>query len=263
MLEYLDTYIVSVLIGGFFSFHFCTVVLMPFIFNRYGIYKKYNVPEFYEIDWNARFTSNIHAVIVFAIAFYYICIHPTPEELVEWQTPTARLSIALITAYTFSDLCLIFQYPKRVGGEEYLNYTLHHLSTISIAMLSLGNGYLVYFGNLRILVEASTFFMNTRWCMSITLNNKTPYYLANGVLFTVTFFLTRVATIPFFYTLVWKTSQTQIYMDRVGTAAHYYWVGGCLVMDVLNVFWFHKVFLGLMKLLKNGSKTAQVGGKND
>ena len=36
-----------------------------------------------------------------------------------------------------SDLCVIFQYPKRVGGEEYLNYTLHHISTISISMLAL------------------------------------------------------------------------------------------------------------------------------
>ena len=50
---------------------------------------------------------------------------------------------------------------------------------------------------------------------------------------------------------------------RVGTAAHYYWVGGCVVMDFLNIFWFHKVLLGCIKLLRNGSKTVQVGGKND
>jgi len=222
----------------------CTPLLSAF-----SKYRK--LSESVRLECNARFVSTIHAAWVTYIALYVV-IMEDPDDLV-WFAPTyAKRNIAVCMGFLTADTFLMLLYWKDIGGTK--GHVVHHSVAVTAYVLCLSNGYLTYFANFRLIAELSTSFLNIRWVLSAMDEKGGKVYYYNGLVLTATFFISRVAVIPYFYYLVYNLVQTDVYKSGVGQTVHIVWISVCLILDYLNIIWFHKMVRGIRQYLHSDTK---------
>ena len=91
--------------------------------------------------------------------------------------------------------------------------------------------------------------------------SSTPV-IGNSVCFALFFFIFRVAAMPVFWLRVY-TSYTSGILAGLLHLPYVLFVT-CFVLDFLNLYWFHKIVKGAVKLLKSGvaSETSKTPARN-
>ena len=172
-----------------------------------------------------------------------------PEDMVWFAPPYGKRNIAVCMGFLLADTFLMLLYWKNIGGT--VGHVIHHAVAVTAYTLCLHNGYLTYFANFRLIAELSTSFLNLRWILSAIGEKNSVIYYYNGLTLTATFFLSRIAVIPYFYYLVYVLIQTDSYKMGVGSSVHIVWIAICIILDILNMAWFRKMVRGILQYLHN------------
>lgn len=140
---------------------------------------------------------------------------------------------------------------------------MHHVAGI------MGNSFSILlddgFGSiaqLTFITEFSTFFVNARFLLAQHKLSKTTIYLVNGIFMTLSFFVVRIVYYTYILFFVYRDMglydsermknypENRVMMRQTCVILYF-------VMYGLQLFWFYKIFSGLMKVLMGGSKKAK------
>ncbi len=73
-------------------------------------------------------------------------------------------------------------------------------------------------------------------------------YVINGIVIMIVFFLTRIIVIPPYYIRVYDVVINRATLD-LNWVFLLIWVGGSIILDILNVWWFRKIVRGAIKTI--------------
>jgi len=231
---------------SFIVFGLINNVLLP-TFGLLAAYK--NLDKDKKLQWDSRTTSTIHAIPTTVVAFIVVFIRTKEQNDLTWlNDPLSTWNVAFSCGYFMADIISMSIYRKKVGGSP--GFMAHHVVSVLAYNLCITQGYLSYYANFRILSEASTPFLNFRWKLHLVDKSDSSLYFWNGILLVATYFACRIIPIPFFWRSVYHLITTPNYIAGVGPAAHYSWLGGCFVLDVLNIYWFYLLASKAMTIIK-------------
>jgi len=188
-------------------------------------------------EWDSRTQSTIHAVVVSLVGLVVMWRADHFGDTMWLLDPLSFHNVAFSLGYILEDLLLVYYYGKEVGGS--IGFIFHHVMAAAGYTLCLNGRFLSYYANFRIISEMSTPFLNFRWKIYISGNEKSPLYFWNGILLITTFFVVRIAPMPFMWASVYKLLNSESYINGISTTVHYTWLGLTLGLDILNVYWFN------------------------
>lgn len=199
-------------------------------------------------DWDTRIGSNLHAVVVSSISLYCFLFDPeTTSNPIRNDGVLVRVGVAITLGYILADFLIIVWSYKYIGD---LFTLVHHLMAISAYYFVVVNGVLPYFANVRQLAEISTPFVNQRWFFdAIGHPRSSSSFVINGYVMGASFFFCRILMMPIYYYkcyLVWGSDEQQ----QLGALINFYWISTCIVLDIINLYWFTKIVKGAMKLTR-------------
>lgn len=241
----LDTTYLPVAFGSFVAFMIIYKYASPKLSSL--ICPKYqHLTEQQQINWNTRTMSSIHSVIMGYVCIYTMLYDPDVRKDPIWRhTVQVRIAGAILIGYSVADTIVMAIHYKQIGEPFYF---LHHASAAYAFFYVSMFGVLPYFSNYRLLSEISTPLVNQRWFFS-TLGYKkdNKYFIINGVVMTLVFFLTRLACMPYYWFMVYTVYNTEPF-TRLGHM-QYVLLGTCSVLDIINFFWFYRMMHGVYKVV--------------
>ncbi|XP_046332594.1 TLC domain-containing protein 4-B-like [Haliotis cracherodii] len=205
-----------------------------------------NMPLAKQIDWNTRVNSTLHSAIVSCMCVYSLVYDNEISEDPIWcDAPMVRTSCAILFGYMASDLVVMTVHYKHIGETFYF---FHHGASMYAYYYVTTYGVLSYFANYRLMAEFSTAFVNQRWFFDVLRYPKnSPLFIGNGLAMTAAFFLARIAVMPSYWSKVYSVYGTEDFA-RIGHIQGVLIVT-CVILDVMNIFWFYKMCLGVKKVL--------------
>lgn len=197
----------------------------------------------HKIEWNNRFTSTILSLVVSSISLYVLVVdHAIALSPLIYNSLLVKTNIAIVMGYTLSDMTIILFNYKIIGDVFTL---LHHSFSLIGYGYALTYSVMPYFANFRLICELSTPLVNMRWFLYASGLNKTSFYfLLNGLVMTAMFFTVRIAIIPIYWYKVYSVSDSQLWTQM--QHFRYIMIITCLILDVINIFWFKKMFRGAL-----------------
>ncbi|XP_077869132.1 TLC domain-containing protein 4-B-like [Saccoglossus kowalevskii] len=242
----MDTQYVPVVLASFGlsvgMYYYLSPVLSALLYDGYR-----KLSEVQLVDWNTRAASTLHSVLVSYMCVYVLLYDEDSKENPVWcKCRLAKITCAITTGYILADtLVMLRHFPL----SESVFYILHHLCAIYAYTYTLLYGTLPYFANFRLLAEVSTPFVNLRWILDVTGYSKgSLFVIINGLMMCFSFFMVRIAVMPLYYYMmymVWGTSE----FYRLSFGMRLAWVITSVGLDIINVFWFSKIFRGAKKLV--------------
>lgn len=88
----------------------------------------------------------------------------------------------------------------------------------------------------------------SRWYLDALKYPKTSKaFVFNGLLMTLVFFLVRILAMPIYWWKVYTVAITPLWSHM----GHFRFVliGVCVVLDVINLYWFSKMMRGVLKII--------------
>jgi len=201
----------------------------------------------HKIEWNNRFTSTSFSLIVSSISLYVLIgDHAITLSPLIYESKLVRTNIAIVMGYTFSDMTIILYNYKIIGDAFTL---LHHSFSLIGYGYALTYSVMPYFANFRLICELSTPLVNMRWFLyAAGHNKKSLYFFINGMMMTIMFFAVRIASIPVYWYKVYSVLNSQLWVQM--RHLRYVMVITCLILDIINIFWFKKMFRGALIVFK-------------
>ena len=90
-------------------------------------------------------------------------------------------------------------------------------------------------------------------------DKTSPIFVANGVAMAITFFAVRIAVMPPYWLKVYSVYGTEPF-NRLGHI-QLVLVVTCAVLDVINLFWFYKIYTGARRVLEMFLNSSGAGTK--
>ncbi|XP_075414745.1 TLC domain-containing protein 4 [Tenrec ecaudatus] len=218
-----------------------------------------------KIEWNSRVVSTCHSLLVGIFGLYILLFdEPSRNDPLWGDSSLVNVNISIASGYLISDLLLIILYWRVIGDKIFV---LHHCTVLYAYYFILTYGSLGCIGNVRLLAELSSPFVNQRWFFEVLQYPKfSRANVINGVLMTLVFFIVRIAVIPPFYFFIYSVCATEPY-SRLGPLIQYSWISSCAVLDVMNVLWMIKITKGCIKVISSirqeQAKNPLQNGKTD
>lgn len=205
-----------------------------------------NLKQSHKIEWNNRFTSTVFSSIVSIISLYILFVdHAIESSPLIYSSMLVKANIAIVMGYTISDMSIII-YNYRIIGDVFT--LLHHSFAFVGYGYSLTYSVMPYFANFRLICELSTPLVNMRWFLYAGGHNKNSmYFFVNGLVMTLMFFVVRIAIIPVYWYKVYSISESHLWAQM--RHLRYIMIVTCVILDVINLFWFRKMFSGARKIL--------------
>lgn len=204
--------------------------------------------------WASSMVSSVHGVYVSWLAWRAMAEgeYWSSEDLSR-RTPGALDCCHVYLGYLVADLIpLIYYYNEWSGTSLYLVH--HMLSVCSWGMMAI-HGQLLGLASGLLLLEATAPFTNGRWFLAELKRTSGPLYLVTGGCMALSFFLLRVLLMGYFfvrYVIVLRNSffalPPAIYLTILLSYAFGY---------PLQLFWFRKIVLGLLKALGLVARSAK------
>ncbi|XP_069125556.1 TLC domain-containing protein 4-B-like [Argopecten irradians] len=207
-------------------------------------------------NWNFRFVSCYHSVLVIVIWFYTLLYDEVVSNDPVWSDrPLIRMNYAVVTGFFIADLIsLILDYKQTMTT---VKYYIHHIASIVAGYYVFTYGLMSYFANLRLMAVFSTLFLNIWWMLDkANVDKSSTVYVLHRHMAIVTFMLTRVVAIPFH----WYTAYTCIRSEDfavLGNRLHMITLT-YLPLDILNVHWG----IGIIKSACKGSLSSSDKSEN-
>lgn len=207
-----------------------------------------------QIEWNTRTNSSLHAVLVSIACMYVLTFDDKISRDPVWgDSYAAKNNCALVVGYMVADLIIILWHYKELGE---IFFVCHHGVSIYAYFFVITYGALPWFANFRLIAEFSTPFVNQRWFLDVLLYPKSsPEFVMNGVAMAVIFFMVRIACMPSYWNKVYSLYGTEPCL-RLGRM-WYVLISSCVLLDLINVYWFSKIFQGVRKLLRTNQENKQ------
>ncbi|KAI4306317.1 hypothetical protein L6164_029605 [Bauhinia variegata] len=202
-----------------------------------------------KIEWNDRGFSTFHALFVSFASLYLLILsdifnEDSNDELVINRSSTLSSTVLGISiGYFVSDLAMILWHFPALGG---LEYVLHHgLSMFSI-ILALISGQAQIYILMVLLSESTTPFVNLRWYLDIAGLKNSTLYVGNGMALFLVWLIARILLFIFFFIHMWFHFDQ---VKKIFPLGFYSLLTIPSILAMMNVFWFWKIFKGLVKTL--------------
>ncbi|XP_069125699.1 TLC domain-containing protein 4-B-like [Argopecten irradians] len=201
-------------------------------------------------SWNFRFVSCFHSLLVSVACFYtLLCDEVVSNDPVWSDRPLVRLNCAMVSGFFMADtVSLVLDYEQNM---DTFKYYVHHAATIYAFYYVYTYGVMPYFANFRLMTVLSTAFVNIRWMFDkANVDRSSTMYVLHRRIAAVTFILTRIFSIPFY----WYTVYTYIGSEDFALLGNklYVMIITCVPLDVLNVLWG----IGIIKSVCKGSRSS-------
>lgn len=210
-----------------------------------------NLPLSKQIEWATRFNSSMHAILVSILCMYCLLYeHAISQDPIWGESNLVRTTCAIVVGYMLSDVIIVLWHYKRLGDWFFL---FHHAASIYAFYFAMTYAGLLWFANVRLIAEFSTPFVNKRWFYDVLKYNKSsPPFILNGFLMTSMFFVVRVVSIPFYWMKVYGIYGSEK-SDSLGVL-WYVLISSCVILDVINVYWFYRISQGAVKLITHNGR---------
>lgn len=236
---------------SYVSFMVVYMIVSPIISNLYS--KTYSSLKIHhKIEWNNRFTSTTFSLVVSIISLYVLIFdHAIELSPLTYNSKLVKTNIAIVMGYTLSDMTIIV-YNYIIIGDAFT--LLHHSFSLFAYSYALTYSVMPYFANFRLICELSTPLVNMRWFLYAAGHNKnSPYFFINGMAMTIMFFAVRIAIIPVYWYKVYSVMDSQDWLQM--KFLRYIMIITCLILDIINIFWFKKMFAGAKAILLTNQKS--------
>lgn len=219
-------------------------------------------------DWfmllSSYLVSTAHAFLSLALAVF-VCIGETQfsdhSQSLIGKSFVTTVSIAWSLGYYFYDIQMVAkEYPKLGEYPVIVHHIMYILGALAIVFYDHGYFIMVLFN----LTEASTPFVNVRWFLSETgLDSKfSLVYAVNGILMWLMFGVCRI------YMCVWVFPAylwigQWLHLSRFPRFMICYALLLYAGISALNLFWYYKITMGLVKVVKGLlNKSGSSGGSS-
>lgn len=211
------------------------------------------ISTYNKFDWNSRLLSFFHAILVSFLGIYNLLFDkPTRADPIWGDSYLPRMTVAITTGYILCDLgIMLVGFPLK----ESVYFILHHLAVALAYLANLLYGPLTFFANARVIAELSTPFVNFRWMLFLLGYRDSTVYFYNGWVMLATFFLVRVAMIPYFYYYLIGSFVTGGFQRLPLWMTAVCWCAS-LALDTINVYWFLKMARGAYRMLQKRAANA-------
>ena len=200
-----------------------------------------------KMDWNSTILSQCFAVIASCVTLFgFLAENGLYVDPIWGTVSVVHLEFGLVLGYMLADVLIKLLESSALYKTQYM---FHHVSVALGVLACAKSGACAFFIFHRCLHELSNIFLNfVKFFNFLRLDKNSPLIVANGIVFTVVFFLCRFVIMPWYwlscYHGFWgKSRQPPIYVT-------YAVVSIGILLDVLNVYWFYLIINGLKKLLK-------------
>ncbi|EDO33545.1 predicted protein [Nematostella vectensis] len=229
---------------AFFLLFFFT--LSPRISHLLRGYSKFTHAQ--KIDWDTRVGSNVHAVLVSLIALYCSFFDTHTHSNPIWgEGVLVRYGVSITLGYLMADFVIVSLYYKLIGD---IFTMTHHVVAILSYCIPVGFSIGLYIANFRQLAELSTVFVNQRWYYSAC---KTPHssrvFVINACCMVLSFFLCRIAVMPYYYYKCYRYIWAYTGPDPVGMPLQVLTFMNSVLLDIINIYWMYRMVKGGLKLL--------------
>ncbi|XP_060553157.1 TLC domain-containing protein 4-B-like [Ruditapes philippinarum] len=207
-----------------------------------------------QIYWHTCTCSTVHAFVVSALCIYTLLFEGYLKEDPVWgHSSLVKTSCAILVGYLAADSLFILRYYKQIGDWFYI---LHHFASAFAYYYVMSYGVFVYFANFRLMAEFSTPWVNNRWFLAEMGKRSSKVYFYNGCILTAVFFFCRIFTLPQCWYMIYSVYGTESF----NRAQHcrYVLLFSCLLLDALNIKWFHRLLKGVHKQLTQPDPNANI-----
>ncbi|KAJ3692222.1 hypothetical protein LUZ60_012572 [Juncus effusus] len=220
------------------------------------LFKGYNgLIKVQRIEWNNRGFSTFHALLVAAVSFYLVFLSDIFQKNAENQIIIDRKSwlsdgiFGVSIGYFLSDLAMIFYFFPKLGGMEYV---VHHALSMYSIILALLSGKAHVYILMVLFTEATTPIVNLRWYLDLAGKKSSNLYVYNGLALFVGWLVARILLFVYFY------NHMYLHFDQVKSIfplGFYSILTVPSTLALMNIFWFWKIFNGLLKTLSRKNHT--------
>ena len=201
--------------------------------------------------WASSVVSTIHGVYVSVLAWRAMGAGGFwSSDDVTLVTDDAIQCCAIYLGYLVADLIPLVTYAKQWKGST--PYLWHHgLSLISWGMMAV-RGHVMAVGVGLLLLEATAPFTNGRWFLSTIGISSGLLYTVNGLCMALSFLVLRVLFMGWLFVRYVIILRAPFFALPPTT---YLTVLSCYAFGYpLQLFWFRKIALGIIKVLRSGGK---------
>ena len=244
----------SVSVASFLLTLSITLVVSPAV-NSLVFSSKYHSLGSSKRTFDTYLTSSVHAVTVSGMALYLLAFGMMGTDTltrVYSKEPLGFAVMQIALGYFLADLLVSLCDPKLRSDKGSL---LHHLAGISAVVLGLvTQGKYMCFIVVFFITELSTPFVNLFHVSRHMSDKGSGLHLSASLAMLVSFFLCRVAIIPWRWYVMTRTvlhpasEHIVRYELRITILVHY------AILDVLNIYWLYRMLLGGLKLIRNHGK---------
>ena len=251
------TYLLSPVVGISLSIVLLVdLVLSPLLSNEYFQAYRSLFNNYQKAYWNTLAVSILHAILACTLIIYcFISGSIDTSDMIHSYSPLGILCMQISAGYFMGDFSVcLSQKPLRE-----VSTVLHHISSLLSMILGL-----LFKGRWSILIlarlfsELSTPFVHMWWvCNNTKIPKSSPWFLFASTGMTVTFYISRVFTIPFFWYIIINIISQE--MNPQLTTYIPFWIQILVVvmtsiLDCLNLYWSYKMARGCHKLMRNQKK---------
>ncbi|XP_022982442.1 transmembrane protein 56-like [Cucurbita maxima] len=215
-----------------------------------GVYfKSYsNLSRIQRMEWNNRAMSTLHAIFITAASLYVVFLSDLYSDryfgFITFRSSTiSTFCLGVSVGYFITDLGMISWFYPSLGGMEYVIHHLLSLVAVAYAMLT-GEGQLYTF--MVLISETTTPGINLRWYLDTAGMKKSKAYLINGVVIFFAWLVARILLFMYMFYHVYLHLNQVLQMHAFGQLLVFVVP---LVLSVMNLMWFAKIFRGLKKTL--------------
>ncbi|CAF0745710.1 unnamed protein product [Didymodactylos carnosus] len=208
-------------------------------------YKNFTITQ--KIDFSTRINSSINSFTVGTICVYMMIADRGLEaNPLLYKSYLLKTNLAIVIGYLFADTAISIIHYKKVGDPFTIT---HHLVSIYAFFYVLTLDVMPYFANFRLLAELSTPFVNIRWFLdTLKFSRTSTPFVANGLIMTLLFFFVRIVAMPIYWYKVYVVAIQPMWAHM----GHFRFIliSVCIVLDVINIYWFSKMLRGCIKILQ-------------
>ena len=229
--------------AGFSVTFLCHLVFSPLLLSRIREYR--TLPESKKLYLITLLASTVHAVFASIVTGFIITTGWLGDVRVYSKSQLGFTTMQVSFGYFVADLLFCLYFP-RLRNE--LGSMAHHVAgIIGIGLGLYCQGKFMYFIVYRFISECSTPFVNLRFVLHFLNHRSGFWYYFASIGMVITFFLCRILAFPWhWYELLLGLADPASSLVpphlRVWTCINY------AAFDVLNVYWFYRMMIGLLKL---------------
>ncbi|XP_072954406.1 uncharacterized protein [Typha angustifolia] len=208
-----------------------------------------------KIEWSNRGFSTFHALVASAVSFYLLVLSDLFNEdahgglIVDRNSWLSDSIFGISLGYFLADLGMILWFFPSLGGKEYI---LHHGLSMYAILLALLSGKAHIYILMVLFTEATTPFVNLRWYLELAGQKNSNLYIYNGVALFFGWLVARILLLTYFFTHMY------LHFDQVKTIfplGFYSLLTVPSTLALMNLYWFWKIFKGMVKTLSKKRRT--------